>query len=137
MNCNLDQATIVSFGDEWSRSDQQVMSPEEAQKVLSDYFPSFPFHVLPPYAEGFDMGCGSCRWARFVAPRVGLLHCIDSSSALDVPRQTLSDQPNVQFHQASVSASGFPRSSQLFGYSLGMCTMSPIQAKLYIHALSY
>jgi methylase of polypeptide subunit release factors len=34
------------------------------------------------------MGCGSGRWARFVAPHVGRLHCIDPSSALAVARQT-------------------------------------------------
>ena len=66
------------------------------------------------------MGCGSGRWARFVSPRVGRLHCIDPSSALAVARQTLADHPNVQFHQASVAASGLPPNSQDFGYSLGV-----------------
>ncbi|WP_255359898.1 hypothetical protein [Synechococcus sp. MIT S9508] len=30
--------------------------------------------------------CGSSRWAGFVAPRLGRLHCINPSSALDVGR---------------------------------------------------
>lgn len=28
---------------------------------------------------GFDLGCGSGRWAFFVAPKVAKLHCIDRS----------------------------------------------------------
>ena len=66
------------------------------------------------------MGYGFGRWARFVAPRVARLHCIDPSSALGVARSTLGEEPNVQFHQASVAASGLPPNSQNSGYSLGV-----------------
>jgi len=117
---NLDPRTVASFGDEWQRFDQQRMGSEEAERVFGDYFAIFPWHQLPLNAEGFDMGCGSGRWARFVAPRVGLLHCIDPSNAIAVARQTLADQPSVQFHQASVAASGLKPNSQDFGYSLGV-----------------
>ena len=117
---NLDPHTVASFGDEWQRFDQQAMAPAEAERVFGDYFAIFPWDQLPPAAEGFDMGCGSGRWARFVAPRVGRLHCIDPSGALAVARQALADQPNVQFHQASVAASGLQPGSQDFGYSLGV-----------------
>lgn len=117
---NLDPHTVASFGDEWQRFDQQAMAPAEAERVFSDYFAIFPWDQLPPDAEGFDMGCGSGRWARFVAPRVGRLHCIDPSRALAVARQTLADRPNVQFHQASVADSGLASNSQDFGYSLGV-----------------
>jgi SAM-dependent methyltransferase len=117
---NLDPRTVASFGDEWERFDQQAMAPAEAERVFRDYFAIFPWVQLPQGAEGFDMGCGSGRWARFVAPRVGRLHCIDPSGALAVARQTLADCPNVQFHQASVAASGLVPNSQDFGYSLGV-----------------
>jgi SAM-dependent methyltransferase len=117
---NEDSATVDSFGDEWQRFDQQAMAPAEAERVFGDYFSIFPWQQLPHGAEGFDMGCGSGRWARFVAPRVGRLHCIDPSGALAVARQALADQPNVEFHQASVAASGLAPNSQDFGYSLGV-----------------
>lgn len=119
-NPNLDPRTVASFGDEWQRFNQQGMAFGEAERFFGDYFSIFPWDELPPHAEGFDMGCGSGRWARFVAPRVGRLHCIDPSSALAVARQALPRQPNVQFHQASVSSSGLSPSSQDFGYSLGV-----------------
>jgi len=119
-NSNLDPRTVASFGDEWQRFDQLGTAPGEAERVFGDYFAIFPWEHLPSNAEGFDMGCGSGRWARFVAPRVGRLHCIDPSSALAVARRTLADRPNVKFHQASVAATGLPPSSQDFGYSLGV-----------------
>lgn len=119
-NPNLDPRTVASFGDEWQRFNQQGMASGEAERLFGNYFSIFPWDELPPNAEGFDMGCGSGRWARFVAPRVGRLHCIDLSSSLAVARQALARQPNVQFHQASVACSGLSPSSQEFGYSLGV-----------------
>ena len=121
MDSNLDQSTVASFGDEWSRFDQQAMSQQEAHRRFLEYFGIFPWHRLPSDAEGFDMGCGSGRWARFVAPRVGRLHCIDPSfDALSVARQVLAGNDNLVFHKASVAASGLALASQDFGYSLGV-----------------
>jgi SAM-dependent methyltransferase len=117
---NIDSHTVASFGDEWERFDQQAMSLSEAERVFGDYFAIFPWDQLPHDAVGFDMGCGSGRWARFVAPRVSCLHCIDPSRALAVACKTLADQPNVQFHQTSVADSGLAPNSQDFGYSLGV-----------------
>jgi hypothetical protein len=59
---------------------------------------------------------------------VGRLHCIDPSSALAVARQALADQPNVQFRQVTVVASGLPPNSQDFGYSFGMLHHVPNNA---------
>ncbi len=117
---NLDRATVQSFGDEWSRFDQTAMAEAEAATIFDDYFAVFPWSALPTNASGFDMGCGSGRWARIVAPRVGHLHCIDPSSALDVARRALSGLANVSFHQASVDDGALPENSQDFGYSLGV-----------------
>jgi SAM-dependent methyltransferase len=117
---NIDPKTVASFGDEWSRFDQTGMSDTEIHKAFEEYFSVFPWAALPQDAEGFDMGCGSGRWARFVAPRVGLLHCIDPSDAIDVARSTLAGHANVNFHQASVDVPGLEPGSQDFGYSLGV-----------------
>jgi SAM-dependent methyltransferase len=117
---NLDPQTVKSFGDEWSRFDQSGMHAAEALKAFEDYFCVFPWPSLPVDAEGFDMGCGSGRWARFVAPRVGHLHCIDPSAAINVAKRNLAGFENITFHQASVDDSGISLGSQDFGYSLGV-----------------
>ncbi len=117
---NIDQKTVASFGDEWARFDQNGMTEGEARKVFDEYFAIFPWGKLPNNAEGFDMGCGSGRWARLVAPKVGRLHCIDPSNAIDVAKYNLSSYPNVSFHRASVDEPCLPPCSQDFGYSLGV-----------------
>jgi len=117
---NIDHRTVASFGDEWSRFDQSAMAENEAFKVFEEYFSVFPWASLPLNAEGFDMGCGSGRWARFVAPRVGKLHCVDPSSALEVAKGNLAEFSNVEFHYATVDSVILPPFSQDFGYSLGV-----------------
>jgi SAM-dependent methyltransferase len=117
---NIDDKTVASFGDEWSRFDQSGMTADEAEKAFEEYFTIFPWAELADDAVGFDMGCGSGRWARFVAPRVGLLCCIDPSSALEVARQNLAEFDNVQFLQASVDSPALAPASFDFGYALGV-----------------
>lgn len=117
---NADPRTIASFGDEWTRFDQQAMSDEEALAVFDDYFRVFPWNRLAPQAEGFDMGCGSGRWAKWVLPKVGRLHCIDPSEAIEVAKRNLAEFSNATFHKALVDDVPLPEDSQDFGYSLGV-----------------
>lgn len=117
---NADPRTIASFGDEWTRFDQQAMPDEEALAVFNDYFRVFPWDRLPAQAEGFDMGCGSGRWARWVLLKVGRLHCIDPSDAIEVANRNLAGFTNAVFHRASVDDAPLPEGSQDFGYSLGV-----------------
>lgn len=118
---NVDPATVRGFGEEWSAYDQSGLQGAEYRKLFDGYFAIFPFDALPEGAEGFDLGCGSGRWAAGVAPRVGTLHCIDpSEEALAVARRRLADLPNVRFHLASVDSIPLEDGSQDFGYSLGV-----------------
>ncbi len=117
---NIDSKTVIGFGDEWSRFDQSHLSNEESSKIFNEYFSIFPWNELPSGAEGFDMGCGSGRWARLVAPRVALLHCIDPSEAIEVAWKNLVEQKNIQFHQGTVDEPSILPNSQDFGYSLGV-----------------
>lgn len=120
MTQNIDPGTVRSFGDEWSRFDQSALGEPEIRKIFDEYFSVFPWADLPPDAEGFDMGCGTGRWAKLVAPRVGRLHCIDPSRALDVARENLAALPNVSFHLAGVDDAVLAEGTQDFGYSLGV-----------------
>lgn len=132
MTQNLHKGTVDGFGDEWRRFDQSSLSPEEHQKMFDNYFAIFPWYTLPSNAEGFDLGCGSGRWAKLVAPKVGKLHCIDpSSSALEVAKRNLINTTNCEFHQASVDAIPIADNSMDFGYAIGVLHHIPnIQAAL-------
>ncbi len=120
MKRNQDAITIKSFSDEWARFDQSKLSALEAGRIFDEYFAVFPWDKLPKDAIGFDMGCGTGRWAKLMAPRVGHLHCIDPSFALEVAKLALSSTTNVSFHLAAVDDGPLQNSSQDFGYSLGV-----------------
>jgi len=127
---NLDEKTVLGFGQEWAAFDQSPLQGAEFQQLFDRYFAGFPFDDLPAGAEGFDLGCGSGRWAAAVAPRVGLLHCIDPSpEALAVARRRLSSEPAARFHLASVDAIPLGDASQDFGYALGVLHHVPDTAR--------
>ena len=118
---NIDPKTVAGFGDEWASFDQLSLSADEHRSLFDTYFGIFPFDRLPADAEGFDMGCGSGRWADLASSRVGVLHCIDpSDKALDVARRRLRDRGNVRFLCATSDTSPLEDGSQDFGYSLGV-----------------
>ena len=121
MRLNFDREVIDGFGDEWSRFDQSGLSQKDREDMFDAYFSIFPWRALPEGAVGFDLGCGSGRWARLVAPRVGELHCIDpSTAALDVAKRNLKDQHNCRFHLAGVEDIPLDDGSSDFGYALGV-----------------
>lgn len=117
---NIHVQTVEGFGDEWSRFDQAALSEAERLSIFNGYFSIFPWPALPPEAVGFDLGCGSGRWAQLVAPRVGRLHCIDPSDAIEVARRNLGRLVNCEFHRAAVDAMPLQDASMDFGYSLGV-----------------
>lgn len=118
---NLDAGTVEGFGREWGAFDQRAVPPEELDALFERYFSLFPWHAFPPDAVGFDLGCGSGRWAARVAPRVGHLHCVDPSpQALKVARANLRGRDNCTFHCATVAELALEPASMDFGYSLGV-----------------
>lgn len=118
---NLDAKVVDDFGAEWARFDQSGLAEGELDELFERYFAIFPWSQLPKDAEGFDLGCGSGRWASVVATRVGTLHCVDAAAAaLEVARNKLAGQANCRFHEASVDAIPLADGSMDFGYSLGV-----------------
>lgn len=118
---NRDDAVVEGFGQEWSAFDHSGRKAEGLEESFAAYFAIFPWSELPVQPKGFDLGCGSGRWARIVAPRTGELHCIDASQeALAVARRNLRDIEQAQFHLASVDVIPLPDDSMDFGYSLGV-----------------
>ena len=120
MTINNHRPTVDGFGDEWERFDQSALPEGERVEIFDRYFSLFPWSSLAENAVGFDMGCGSGRWAKLVAPRVGRLHCIDPSAALLVAKRNLADNSNCVFHNAGVGDITLPAESMDFGYSLGV-----------------
>ena len=117
---NIDQKVVNDFGREWKAFNHNDIDNESLRSAFDSYFNFFPFETLKE-AEGFDMGCGSGRWAQFVCPKVGFLHCIDpSKTALDQAKLNMTGLANCSLECAGVDNSSLKDESQDFGYSLGV-----------------
>ena len=117
---NVDTAVVRSFGREWEHFDQSGLADAERRAMFDAYFAVFPWGKLPASAVGFDLGCGTGRWALLVAPRVEHLHCIEPSSAIEIARRNLDNVPNCSFHQSTVDDIPLADGTMDFGYSLGV-----------------
>lgn len=121
MRENIDREVVAGFGDEWSRFDQTSLTEQELGEMFENYFNIFPWETVGPDAVGFDLGCGSGRWAKVVAPRVGKLYLFDpSEDALNVAKRNLEGAENCVFAVAGADNIPLPDDSCDFGYSLGV-----------------
>lgn len=117
---NIDEKVVRDFGREWKAFNHQDIETSLLNSAFDSYFHLFPFDDLTN-AEGFDMGCGSGRWAKFVAPRVRFLNCIDpSEEALEQAKLNLESAKNCSFECNGVDGNLLKDESQEFGYSLGV-----------------
>jgi len=118
---NIDKTVVDDFGHEWKKFNHLSTNEDDIKSSFNQYFDIFPFKELESNSEGFDMGCGSGRWAKFVAPKVGILNCIDPSKlAIEVTKKNLLHIDNANFYNGSVGDDILPVASQDFGYCLGV-----------------
>lgn len=117
---------MAGFGREWSTFDQSAVEVVDLRRIFDAYFAAFPWDSLAGDAAGVDIGCGSGRWARFVAPRVGRLVCVDASEeAVAVARRALADRDNVDVLPGVAGQLPFGDQTFDFGYSLGVLHHTP------------
>lgn len=118
---NLDPRTVERFGLEWRKFHQPPRLGRELYGIWKTYFRIFPLKYLHSKTVGCDFGCGSGRWAKFVAPKVGKLFCVDASGkALEVARRNLAEFNNIRFEHASLTQVSVRDAYLDFGYCLGV-----------------
>jgi SAM-dependent methyltransferase len=134
---NVDDAVVKGFGNEWSKFTQAHVSKRELQSLFKQYFDVFPWAELSSAAAGADIGCGSGRWAQFVAPRVKVLHCVDASTAaLQVAKANLAEHPNCEFWNTDIEHLPFSDNTLDFAYSLGVLHHVPDTLKALKHCVA-
>lgn len=117
---NIDEKVVEDFGKEWKTYTQENKS-RKLDQAFQQYFNLLPNKFLTTHSIGFDAGCGSGRWAKYIAPKVKHLYCFDpSNEAIDVARRNLSNLKNCSFECASINSSSIEENSMDFGYCLGV-----------------
>ena len=117
---NHDEKVIKDFGDEWTKFSYESLDEAKLKENFDQYFGIFPWDLLPKDAVGFDMGCGTGRWAKYVARKVKTLNCIEPSNAIIVAKQNLCDKKNIKYFKETTENCSLIPSSQDFGYCLGV-----------------
>ena len=136
MNKNIDQDVVNDFGKEWDQYDQSKLNLK-LDEAYSQYFNLLPEKYLNSSAIGFDAGCGSGRWAKFVAPKVKYLYCFDpSQKALNVAQRNLSNFNNCFFECKSINEFSVLDESMDFGYCLGVLHHLPNTLSALSHCVS-
>lgn len=118
---NFDSEVIDDFGDEWEAYDQSIVDPDELEKQFSDYFKLLSWNESIRNGVCADFGCGTGRWARFVADKVSSLICVDASiKAINVAKRNTADKSNCHVLLGKIDELPIADNSLDFAYSLGV-----------------
>ena len=118
---NFDHNVIDDFGNEWENYDQLSVDQKELEKQFLDYFKIFSWNENITNGIGVDFGCGTGRWAKFVAERVNFLVCIDASNkAVSIAKRNVADKKNCYVIQGMIDTLPISDNSLDFAYSLGV-----------------
>lgn len=114
---NIDEKTVVSFGEEWSKFN--YFNDEEIRNAGDQYFDI----VHEDYFRDklvLDMGCGTGRWTKYIVERAKHIDAVDPSNAIFVAAKMLNQYANVRLSKASVDSLPFADGSFDFVFSLGV-----------------
>lgn len=115
---NIDPLIVASFGEEWKKFNQ--FQDTDLQKIGADYFDIMPASLRSKNTTVLDIGCGSGRWAAYLAPYVGHIDCIDPSMAVYSAAEMLKNQKHIRISKTDVDNLPFADQSFDLVYSLGV-----------------
>ena len=115
---NVDQDTVDSFGKEWTTF--STFSDEDIRIAGDQYFDIVTDKMIGPASMVLDIGCGTGRWAKYLASRVKFIEAIDPSSAVLSASKLTAGNKNIRITQSGVDVIPFPDESFDFVFSLGV-----------------
>jgi ubiquinone/menaquinone biosynthesis C-methylase UbiE len=115
---NIDKKVVKEFGDEWQKffehdDDLVKKGGEEYFDILNDEMINATTYVL-------DVGCGTGRWTKYLAQKVGLIEAVDPSRAIFAADRLLGNIKNVRLSQASIDTLPFADETFDFVMSIGV-----------------
>ncbi|HEV7781556.1 MAG TPA: glycosyltransferase [Chitinophagaceae bacterium] len=102
---NGDPQVIKSFGEEWQKFDS--FDERDFHRLGEMYFDILPPELLNKESNVLDVGCGTGRWSKYLADKVGFIDCVDPSKAIFVADNLLKENNNVRLTKASTDTIPF------------------------------
>jgi SAM-dependent methyltransferase len=115
---NLDQKTVESFGEEWTKFSS--FDKDEIERMGNEYFDLLGATSVNKNSYVLDVGCGTGRWSYYLSPKVKFIEAIDPSDAVFSALQLTSDKPNIRVTKAGVNSIPFDDATFDFIFSLGV-----------------
>ena len=107
---NLDQVTVESFGEEWSKFN--YFDGEEINNIGNEYFDIVDFLKFDEHSTALDVGCGTGRWSVYLSSKFSNVYAMDPSKAIYAAANLTKDIPGI--HLIKASAENIPFEDDTF-----------------------
>jgi SAM-dependent methyltransferase len=115
---NIDHSVVNSFGEEWTKFG--AFSDAEVEKLGKMYFDILTPNIINKNTYGIDIGCGTGRFTKYLADKIGFMEAVDPSQAIFTANKLLVSQNNVRLSIASTDNIPFADETFDFGMSIGV-----------------
>ena len=107
---NLDQVTVDSFGEEWSKFN--YFDEGEIENIGNEYFDIVDFSKFNENSTALDVGCGTGRWSIYLSSKFSNVYAMDPSKAIFSAANLTKDIPGI--HLLKASAENIPFEDNTF-----------------------
>lgn len=107
---NIDQVTVESFGEEWSKFN--YFDEKEIENIGNEYFDIVDFSKYDEQSTVLDVGCGTGRWSIYLSSKFSNVYAMDPSKAIYAAANLTKDIPGV--HLIKASAENIPFEDDTF-----------------------
>lgn len=115
---NIDPKVVNEFGDEWLKFHEH--DDDLVKKGGEEYFDILTNEMINSKTYVLDIGCGTGRWTKYLAPKVGFIEAIDPSDAIFAADKLLDKIENVRLSKASIETLPFADGTFDFVMSIGV-----------------
>jgi len=124
---NIDKKVVDEFGNEWLKFSEH--SDDLVKKGGEEYFDILNEKIINSKTYALDIGCGTGRWTKYLAAKVGFIEAVDPSNAIFAADQLLGEIKNVRLSQASIETLPFEDETFDFVMSIGVLHHIPDTGK--------
>jgi len=115
---NIDHDVVKSFGQEWKKFKKFTIS--DIEKNGNQYFDILSQSMIDKGSYVLDAGCGTGRWSKYLADKVGFIEAVDPSDAIYSADLLLGNCKNVRLSKATIENLPFKDETFDFAMSIGV-----------------